>query len=83
MPIYQPSIFDGWYFFAKKRGIKMKKLFVWIMTMVVCMFLGCIPDVIGGNIETFFNDMMEVAVFMMLADKAVKWIFRKDDEKSC
>ncbi len=50
----------------------MKKLLVWIITMVVCMFLGCISDVIGGNIETFYHDMMEVAVFMMLAEQAVK-----------
>lgn len=53
----------------------MKKAFVWIIVVVLCLFLCCIPKVCGGDFERYYNSVMECVVFGMIADKVVKWIF--------
>lgn len=50
---------------------------VFIIFFMVLFFLSMIPVVIGGEFQAFYNNSIECALFFILSDKFVDWIFGK------
>lgn len=58
----------------------MKKIFVWFTTYFLLLFTSCIPPVLGGNIQKYYNYFLEVSLFWLISNKVVAWIFNDKKE---